>query len=346
MELSFSLVPSTPLREYIDLAERMEGAGFDRLWVPDQGFHRDPFVTLALAAVRLKRMRLGVAVTNAFSRNPMQVARAAAAAAEYHGHGMIIGFGAGEKRMREALGAREGKFVEVTRDAIVAIKDLLQGKSVTVVNDVFQLKNAELEFKPIEQFSLYVASTSSPAFRMAGEVADGVIIGDVADPDAMREAIKEVRAGATAVGRDPDQIKIVCWATTICTDDPKSTFSAMRKRLLPVTIGTMGIFSRQILGITPEVYSAARSAFISKSAVAEESLPDSLIGRLAIVGPPEAIARRLGELAETGVHTMGMRMANSLGDARSFKSNLTRLAEEVLPKIRKSVSLEERLDAR
>ena len=103
IELSFSLVPSYPLARYVDVIAQAGRQGFDRLWVPDQGFHRDPFVALATVGMRVDALDLGMAVTNVFTRHPVQIARAAAALAELRPGGRALGLGAGERRVRAAI---------------------------------------------------------------------------------------------------------------------------------------------------------------------------------------------------------------------------------------------------
>ena len=148
IELSFSLVPSYPLARYVDVIAQAAGQGFDRLWLTDQGFHRDPFIALATVGVRVDALDLGMAVTTVFTRHPVQIARAAAALGELRPGGLALGLGAGERRVRDAIGAADARFVEGTRDGIVAMRRLFAGETVTIQNDAFALNGVTLEFTP------------------------------------------------------------------------------------------------------------------------------------------------------------------------------------------------------
>lgn len=334
IELSFSLVPSYPLARYVDVIAQAAGQGFDRLWVPDQGFHRDPFIALATVGVRVDALDLGMAVTNVFTRHPVQIARAAAALGELRPGGLALGLGAGERRVRDAIGAADARFVEVTRDGIVAMRRLFAGETVTMQNDAFALKGVKLEFTPSGRVSFYVASTARSAFRMAGAVADGVIIGDIADPTAIRSVIADVHGGAREVGRDPHSVKIVCWTTTVCTDDRNSVVELMRRRLLPVTIATMSEYSRNLVGVNMQIYNAAAQALKDRAAVSREALGDELVDRVALVGSPRRIAERIFELEAAGVDMIGMRMPGALLGLVAFEANLERLGTEVAPVVK------------
>lgn len=335
MKFSFSLVPSYQLSRYVDVVAGVTvERGFDQLWVPDQGFHRDPFVALAAVASQLKRMELGIAVTNFFTRHPVQVARAAAALGELHPRGIALGLGAGERRVRDAIGADRGRFVEVTRDGIVAMRRLLAGETVSMKNEAFAIEGVKLEFAPSGHVSFYVASTTRSAFRMAGAVADGVIVGDVADPEAMRSVIAEVHAGAREAGRNPDDVSIVSWTTTICTEDAPVTFELMRRRLLPSTIGTMSEYSRSLVGVDQDTFAAVSEAFKQRTPISASALDDQIIDRVALVGSATRIAERLRALEAVGVDRIGMRMPGALLGLLDLDANLMRLSNELMPMMR------------
>jgi 5,10-methylenetetrahydromethanopterin reductase len=335
--LSFSLVPSYPISRYVDVVARAGRRGFDRLWVPDQGFHRDPFIALTAVGTGVDGIDLGIAVTNVFTRHPAQIARAAAALGELRPGGVVLGLGAGERRVRDAVGSADARFVEVTRDAIMAIRRLFAGESVTIKNDAFVLDGVKLEFTPTGHVAFYVASTARSAFRMAGAVADGVIIGDIADPAAMRSVIAEVHAGATEAERDPREVKIVCWTTTVCTDDRNAVFELMRRRLLPATIGTMSEFSRHLVGVDANTYNAVADAFKQRTPILAGTLGDEIVDRVALVGSAGRIAERILELEAAGVDMIGMRMPGALLGSLDFEANLERIGTEVAPTVKSAI---------
>ena len=82
MTLSFGLrVPTAGLpQETAEYAARVEGAGFDFLWMPDTpllaGRWRDVYGHLMCAALTTKTLRLGPGVTNPLTRHPVTTASA------------------------------------------------------------------------------------------------------------------------------------------------------------------------------------------------------------------------------------------------------------------------------
>ncbi|WP_034492932.1 LLM class flavin-dependent oxidoreductase [Afifella pfennigii] len=337
MKFSFSLVPTLPLREFGKIIRRAEAWGFDLVWIPDQGFVRDPFVSLAHVASATERIGFGIGVTNPFSRHPMQVARAMGALADLRNGQIVLGIGAGEKSMRDALGAPAGGFVESAREMIRAIRALFAGERLDVEAPSFVLRDAAMEFKPINHVPIFIASTHPDAFRLAGEMADGVIIGDVAEPDALRVAIGAMREGAEAAGRDPAEVQVVDWVATVCvesTEEAAHVRGLLREHVMRPTIGTMHKVTRESLGIEPDRGKAVRDAFRNSEPISAELVPDELVDRLTLIGDAETLARRIQEFEAAGVTMMGMRMPYAIARTYDFEVNLQRLAERVLPLVR------------
>ncbi len=127
MKFSYCTIPNRSTKTLVDIAIRSEQAGVDLLWIPDEEFYRDPFAVLSAIGAKTSKINLGLGITNPYTRHPVQVARAMATVQDYRNEPVIVGIGAGLKPTRAALAAPDGKFVDVTRDAIVAMKRLFAG---------------------------------------------------------------------------------------------------------------------------------------------------------------------------------------------------------------------------
>lgn len=79
----------------VDTIAAAEESGVDEAWLGDEGPARDPFALLTAAAVRTRRIRLGVRVTNPYLRHPAVTAAAAVTVHELSGGRMILGLGPG-----------------------------------------------------------------------------------------------------------------------------------------------------------------------------------------------------------------------------------------------------------
>jgi alkanesulfonate monooxygenase SsuD/methylene tetrahydromethanopterin reductase-like flavin-dependent oxidoreductase (luciferase family) len=71
------IAPAYSLGDLLDLAERVEGAGFDSVWVGDSLFSKpryEPIALLAALSQRTRRVKLGTACLVSGTRNPLYLA--------------------------------------------------------------------------------------------------------------------------------------------------------------------------------------------------------------------------------------------------------------------------------
>ena len=333
MKYSFSLVPSPPLAAFGDTIARAENWGFNHAWVPDQGFMQDPFVALAYLMSRTQEISLGVGVTNPYQRHPIQIARAAAALADLRPGGFVLGLGAGEKRrIRDRVGAPGGPFIETISTTMQVLRDLLDGKRVSVSNSVFEIDDVALEIARPAPVPIHLATTHPDAFRAAGAHADGVIVGDVATPEVMSEIIGWVREGAQSRSRNPHDISIIAWCATIVTDDRGAVREHLRRPVIGSAINGMHRETRRLMGVDPHHFPHIRAAKFDPSlALPDGAIPDDMVDRFAIAGPPDYCAERIKALRDVGVDMMGFRMPVALTGSYDFETNLRRLMETVVP---------------
>ncbi|MEI6113829.1 MAG: LLM class flavin-dependent oxidoreductase [Burkholderiales bacterium] len=336
MQFSFSLTPTMDLNDYAGFVERAQSWGFDMIWCPDQGFLRDPFVALARIAATTT-IPLGLAVTNPYARHPIQIARAAASLADFRKGEFILALGAGElARMRRKMGAPEAPLVPTLRDTITTLRRLFAGETVSIANPVFKLDEIGLGFKPTSPIPIYVASTSPEAFALAGELADGVIVGDVASPAAMREIVRTVHEGARKAGRDPNSIKVVAWVSTLVTTQRSAVYEMLRLPVIGRAASNTARQTRLWLDIPETSFAALKSALqTNQKSISPEIVPDSLIDAMSLVGTAEEIASRVRALEDEGVHMIGCRMPAALADDYDFETNIRAIAEQVIPHARK-----------
>lgn len=333
MKYSFSLVPSSPISKFGDVIAQAEEWEFDLAWVPDQGFMQDPFVALSYLMTRTRDISLGVGITNPYQRHPIQIARAAATLADLRPGGFKLGLGAGEKRrIRDRVGAPAGPFIDTISTTMQVLRDLFAGKRVSVSNDVFELDDVALEIPQPPAVPIFLATTHPDAFRAAGEYADGVIVGDVSDPDVMAQIIRWIGEGADKQGRDVGDISVVAWCATIVADDRSSVIDQLRRPVIGSAINGMHKETRGLMGVSPEHFPQIRAAkFDPALSLPDGAIPDDMVDRFAIAGPPDYCAERIRALRDVGVDTMGFRMPVALTQIYDFQQNLRQLVQDVVP---------------
>ena len=138
MDFGFTLKPEHDLARTVDLSKRAEANGFRYGWLFDSHvLWREPYVLLTLMAQATERMRLGTCVTNPATREPSVTASALAVLNEVSGGRMDLGIGRGDSA-RRVLGKRPTNMATL-EEAIVVIRDLVEGRAVTYEGTELQL---------------------------------------------------------------------------------------------------------------------------------------------------------------------------------------------------------------
>jgi 5,10-methylenetetrahydromethanopterin reductase len=334
---SFTRVPEGPIAAFLDFVRLGRDLGFDRLWIPDQTYYADPFALLARVAAEVPGLELGLAVTNPYTRHPVQIARAAATVAEICGGRFLLGLGAGNrKHVIERLGLDGRAAAARVREATLIIRRLLAGERITHEGH-WTLKGIRLEREGPLDVPIFVATRNPLMLRVAGEVADGVMLESLVSPPAQAYALSEVRAGAAAAKRDSSGLEIVAWQSVNITDDRATGIAIMRPwvaYLLGMT--TPAVAAR--MGIRPEVTERVHRVFASGGPeAAVEFVSEAEVDRFVIVGAPKDVAARCVTLIRGGATDFAVQVkaddfsGQPVRDDREARRGLERFAHEVKP---------------
>ena len=108
----------------------------------------------------------------------------------------------------------------------------------------------------------------------------------------------------------------------------------LRRPVIGSAINGMHKAIRGLMGVSPKHFPKIRAAkFDASLALPEGAIPDEMVDRFAIAGPPDYCAERIRALGDVGVDTMGFRMPVALTQAYDFETNLRRLIHDVVPLI-------------
>ena len=193
--LAVALRDPYPWSELAGLARAIEAAGYAALFLPEVGT-RDTLVALAALAGETTTLRLGTGVVPLPSRSPGLLAIAAATVQERSNGRLILGLGTGPS----TPGA-----LDRLRATIVALRSSYAGGAGSV-DDVPVRSPLPLPAPP----ELWVAALGPRATRLAGEVADGVLL-NWCTPERVATAVTEVGDGARAAGRDPADVTVAVY---------------------------------------------------------------------------------------------------------------------------------------
>src|SRR3954451_11580661 len=211
---------------------RADGLGFDSVYTTHVA-GRDSLALLMAYASVSERARLGTGVVPIFSRTPVAMAQAAATIDEFSGGRMVLGLGVSHQvTVENWYGAKISKPVSQMREYASIVRAILRGETPPegeFFNAAFQF----MGYEPRADLPIYVAALSPNMLRLAGEVADGVMLW-LCNPDYIRDVvIPAVTEGRERSGKELDGLDIVAAVPVALTDDPDAARARMRQDLIP-----------------------------------------------------------------------------------------------------------------
>ena len=211
LDFSVGLGRNENVEEIADLSRVAEESGFSHLTLVDQpNLSRDVYVMMTAAALNTRRIRIGQGVTDPATFHPSVTANATATINELSGGRAFLGIGSGGPFGKEMRPRPLGE----VRDSIQFFRKYLSGQEA-------EFKGARMHSEWVRQnMPIYLAANGPRACELAGEVADGVIIGGLMVPDVVKWKMSFVERGAVRAGRDPSKIDV--WVRTfICISDSR-----------------------------------------------------------------------------------------------------------------------------
>jgi alkanesulfonate monooxygenase SsuD/methylene tetrahydromethanopterin reductase-like flavin-dependent oxidoreductase (luciferase family) len=198
--------PPERLREVVDAAE---AAGVAELWMWEDCFWEGGLTAATAALAWSERLRIGIGLLPVALRNPAVVAMEIATLARLFPDRFVPGMGHGVLDWMGQVGARAESPLTLLREHTAAVRDLLHGGRVDVDGRYVRLDGVALDRPPESPPPLLLGARGPKTLRLAGELADGVILDAAATPDGLRAARAEVDAGRAAAGRtDPYQVVV------------------------------------------------------------------------------------------------------------------------------------------
>lgn len=280
--LGIALPLEDPIEGLLATAQEAEALGCSFIWVNDDRLQKDPFTVLAAIALRTERVRLGPGVTNPYSRHPALLATAIATLDELSEGRAVLGLGAGGTNHR-ALGVERTAPAATMRDAIRIVRGLLRGEVITVEGRAVAAYEAILDFEPLRtEIPIYLGARGPRMLELAGELADGAIVGNVATVEGWRYARARVREGAARAGRDASSVPLVTWLYCSIADDAAAARDAVRPM-----VATSLVTSRPILADLGLSYPAR---FVETMERLEWRLSAAAVREAGAVLSPEALA--------------------------------------------------------
>lgn len=321
------------------LARLAEELGFDCLWYADERFYRETYTGLAVCALSTSRIYLGTAVTDPYTRHPALTAVGIASLDELSVGRAILGYAAGASGFRN-LGLHPSRSTVALREGIYIIRRLLAGEEVTYEGEVISIWDASMKFQTRPELPIYLAAYGPHNMRLAGEVADGVIIPHCASPRIFTPQLELVRQGQETSGRSIGPEVVVRLDVSVSHNRAAALFQAKVRlvRILWSQYPNIGYLDSHGLEMPNELDRRLRGAGpfpgghdLSVFRPFADAIPDEFVFPISLAGTPAEVARQAKLVIDAGAdHIMAYLL---VPEGETIESVMKLYADEVMPKL-------------
>jgi F420-dependent oxidoreductase-like protein len=310
--------PPPGVTEAIAEAERL---GFDSVWTAE-AYGSDCLTPLAWWGASTERIRLGTAIVQMSARQPAATAMAAMTMDHLSGGRFVLGLGVSGPQVVEGwYGMPFAKPLARTREYIGILRDIW-ARQGPVTNDgehyTLPLPDGTGLGKPLkssihpvrEDIPVFLGAEGPKNIALAAELCDGWLAmlfspGESYFTDALAEGF--AKPGAR---RGAEDFEVVATVPFIVSDDVAQAADALRP-FYALYFGGMGAKGRNFHANVPirmgyeEMVEKVQDLYLDgKKDEAAAAIPQELIERLSLIGPPDKIRHDLEPWRESIVTTL------------------------------------------
>jgi alkanesulfonate monooxygenase SsuD/methylene tetrahydromethanopterin reductase-like flavin-dependent oxidoreductase (luciferase family) len=280
--------------ERVKLAESL---GYETVYLTHVA-GRESLTVLTVYAQATTSIRVGTGVVPIYTRTPATMAQTAATIDELSDGRLNLGLGVSHRPVVEGWhGQTIDKPVAEMREYASIVRAILRGEDPPE-GDKWRTGFRLIGLEPRPKLPLYLAALSPAMLRLAGEIADGVILW-LCNPTYIAEVvIPEVRAGRERAGLGLEGFDVVAAVPGACTEDRQAAFDAMRRDLIPYF--SLPFYRAMIerTGFGADI--AAYDAVAGDLDAMAGAISDSFLAELTAVGSPAEVSAGLDRYGAAG----------------------------------------------
>jgi len=265
--------PDSSLDGLLQLAARVENAGFASLWRAHI-FGLDAITALTIVGRETHRIELGTAVVPTYPRHPHALAQQALTTQAAAGGRFTLGIGLSHQILIEnMLGLSYAQPARHMREYLSVLVPLLRGEKAEYAGELYRV-SAALRVPDADDVPVLVAALGPVMLRLAGSLAQGTITWMSGEKSLESYVIPTIQAAASEAGRPAP--RVVAGFPIVVTDHPTEVRDNVARTL-------------QMYGLLPSY-----RAMLDREGAAGPA-------DVAIIGDEDAVRSRLDRLRAIGI---------------------------------------------
>ena len=303
---------SLPAPFVVEVAEALETAGVDQLWVIEDCFYTAGISLAATALARTESLTVGIGILPAVARNPAVTAMELATLAQLAPGRLLAGVGHGVQEWMEQMGERTSSPLTTLDEALTIVRRLLHGETVTFDGSVFTMSDVALDAPPADPPPVLAGVRGPRSLALAGRVADGVVLAEGAGPTYVRQSIEYASA--------PDPFRVSVFTALAIGDDARE----MRRVMAPFVAGLLE-GANPAPNAHPHI-DEIRERHAARGVDGIADMPADWWIELGAIGTFDDAVRHAEALADAGAHDVTFFPGPTVELAREDLDHVVRLA--------------------
>lgn len=324
------------LEELVRLANLCEELAFKTFWYTDVRFGRECYLGLSAIAAATSRILLGPGVTDPYTKHPAITAATMATLDELSAGRAVLGLGTGGQGFRE-LGIERKLPVAALRETVEIVRSLWRGERVDYEGKVLSLSNGQLTFEPLrDRIPIYFATHGGQISKLAGKLADGVLIANTLEPRMLSFYLDQIQEGMSSVGRDRSNFDFGLRIEACISDDYEAALAVMRRRMASRLIGQYPHWAYlDELGIElpPEFVEIAAKKDPTLTDQAVSVMPPEVVEYTVLAGDSDRVAKQLARVMRPEIESVTIRPHAVPGEP--LDAVIGAFAEDVMPRVQR-----------
>jgi 5,10-methylenetetrahydromethanopterin reductase len=290
-----------PFPEAVETARQAVAAGAASLWMAEHLGYREAIVSSLAFALATERVVVVPTAVSPYIMHPTPTAMALATLAEAAPGRVALAVGIGNPLFLQESGVAVEKPVRAVREFVEALQALWSGEPVHRDAMLFRLAGARLAFRPPAPIPIYLAPIKAQMLRLAGRIADGVVLSAGLSPGFVAHSLALAQAGAREAGRDPKALRRAGYLFFMASRDERRAIETARQKLaflfrnrfLDENLAHSGIPIDQ-----PAIIAAVSRRDLEAAA---RLVPDEAVETFAVCGSPARCRRQLDAFVAAGL---------------------------------------------
>jgi probable F420-dependent oxidoreductase len=259
------------------------------------------FTLLGALLAHTTRLKVAPGIASIYTRTPALMALSVASLHLIAPQRTVLGLGVSTRIIVEDWhGLTWDHPLERIAEYVQMLRRCLRGERLTHQGRYYQAENFRLGVTVPGDVPLYLAAVNPKMLRLAGAIADGVLLTWL-PLAAVPQVVADIRAGAEAAGRQPDEVDIALYLRTCVTAEHGAAVEWLRRDITGYTVAD--VYSRVFrrFGFAAEVEAMQQAWRRGERETARQQISDRMVEALGVIGSAEFCRAHIGRFAAAGI---------------------------------------------